>query len=190
MCEESLGAAYFAAIYERNDDPWGFATSPYERAKYDATIAALPAPRYARALEIGCSVGVLTARLAARCDELLAIDLDVRALALARERCAALANVRFERRTFPGDAVAGRFDLVVVSEVAYYWSDTDLALARDRIVASAPGGTIELVHFTPVVRDYARTGDVVHETFLGDSRFEHLSGSRADRYRIDLLRVR
>ena len=38
MCEESLGAAYFAAIYERNDDPWGFATSPYERAKYDATM--------------------------------------------------------------------------------------------------------------------------------------------------------
>ncbi len=190
MSEPSLDAAYFAAIYARSDDPWGFATSPYERGKYDATLAALPMQHYGRALEIGCSIGVLTARLAQRCDELVGIDLDPRALELARTRCAALPNVRFERRTFPHETVSGPFDLIVISEVAYYWSDTDLAIARERIVASAPGGTVELVHFTPPVRDYARTGDLVHETFLGDPRFEHRSGSRAERYRIDLLRVR
>ena len=37
----SLPAAYFEAIYERDPDPWRFQTSAYERAKYDATLAAL-----------------------------------------------------------------------------------------------------------------------------------------------------
>ena len=40
----SLPASYFDAIYERDADPWRFRTSAYERAKYDATLAALPEP--------------------------------------------------------------------------------------------------------------------------------------------------
>lgn len=190
MPERSLDAAYFAEIYARDDDPWEFATSEYERAKYDATLAALPQARIERALEIGCSIGVLTARLAERCDELVAIDIDPRALARARERCSARSNVRFERRAFPAETVEGPFDLVVVSEVAYYWSDHDLARARECIAESAPGATVVLVHFTPVVPDYVRTGDAVHASFLTDPAYEHVSGLRADRYRLDVVRVR
>ncbi|GAC1308936.1 MAG: class I SAM-dependent methyltransferase [Vulcanimicrobiaceae bacterium] len=189
MADESLGAAYFARVYAHSDDPWNFETSPYEAEKYAATLAALPRARYARALEIGCSIGVLTARLAARCDELVAIDIDPHALDLARERCRTLGGVRFERSAFPAEAPAGDFELFVVSEVAYYWSDRDLERARARIVASAPGGTVVLVHFTPVVADYVRTGDAVHEIFLGDARFAHIAGARAERYRLDVLRV-
>ena len=36
----------------------------YEREKYDLTLAALPEARYASALEVGCSIGVLTHDLA------------------------------------------------------------------------------------------------------------------------------
>lgn len=190
MPDRSLDAAYFSAIYARSDDPWEFATSDYEREKYAATLAALPDSTYRRALEIGCSIGVLTARLAQRCDALLATDIDPRALGLARERCANLANVRFERGAFPHDVQPGPFDLVVVSEVAYYWSASDLATARDRIVEIAPGGIVLLVHFTPEVTEYVRMGDAVHATFLADARFEHVRGTRAARYRLDVLRVR
>ncbi len=190
MSDRSLDAAYFAGIYARSEDPWGFATSPYERAKYDATLAALPAPHFRRALEIGCSIGVLTARLAQRCDEIVGIDIDPRALELARVRCASCSNVRFERRTFPHETVPGPFDLVLVSEVAYYWSATDFARARERIAASAPGGFVELVHYLPGVPDYARTGDAVHDEFARDARFERVGGMRAERYRLDVLRVR
>ncbi len=190
MTEGSLDEAYFSAIYAASDDPWSFASSAYEAEKYAATLAALPQPRFARALEIGCSIGVLTARLAERAEELVAIDIDARALALARTRCAAYANVRFERRAFPHETVAGRFDLVVVSEVAYYWSDADFALARSWIAAHAPDGFVELVHFTPVVEGYVRTGDAVHEAFLADTRFVRVAGARYERYRLDLLRVR
>src|SRR5690349_510198 len=56
----SLPAAYFDALYTKEKDPWRFASSPYEQAKYAATLQALPVARFTDALEIGCSIGVLT----------------------------------------------------------------------------------------------------------------------------------
>ncbi len=186
---ESLAADYFERLYAADDDPWSFATSRYELDKYDDTLAAL-GPHYARALEIGCSIGVLTQRLAARCDELLAIDVSERALSAARARCAALPHVGFARVRAPGEFPARPFNLVVLSEVAYYWSDADLALARDRIAAALePVGDLLLVHFLPKVDDYVRDGDAVHRYFLADARFARVHGHRAERYRLDLLRL-
>lgn len=190
MADRSLGADYFEDVYARDPDPWRFASSEYERAKYDATIAALEGARFGAGLEIGCSIGVLTARLAAVCDRLLALDLNERALAAARARCAALANVAFARMQVPAAFPAEHFDLIVVSEVAYYWSDADLRAAVDAIArAAAGGGIVELVHWLPVVPDYPRTGDAAHEAFLADPRLRHLRGTRSERYRIDVLRA-
>jgi SAM-dependent methyltransferase len=187
--ESSLDAGYFERVYAASADPWHFATSPYENEKYDATLAVLGSRRFASAFEIGCSIGVLTARLAERCDALLSVDINATALAAARERCAGAPNVRFAQMTVPRDFPAESFDLIVLSEVAYYWSDADLALARDRIAGGAPGGLLELVHFLPKVEDYVRDGDAVHEAFLNDARFERLERRRAQAYRIDLLRI-
>ena len=53
-----MGAAYFEALYAADEDPWDFTTSAYERAKYDRTVAALGDRRFARGLEVGCSIGV------------------------------------------------------------------------------------------------------------------------------------
>ena len=68
----SLAPQYFERLYAESADPWDFEASPYETAKYAATLAALPRPRYANALELGCSIGVLTRQLAPRCERLLA----------------------------------------------------------------------------------------------------------------------
>src|SRR6478609_8966907 len=62
----SLPPDYFERVYREADDPWRFASSPYEAAKYAATLAAVPRARYRNAFEIGCSIGVLTERLAGR----------------------------------------------------------------------------------------------------------------------------
>jgi hypothetical protein len=64
---ESLPPSYFADVHRANADPWGFETSPYEAAKYDATLAALPRERYRCGLEIGCWIGALTARPSGVC---------------------------------------------------------------------------------------------------------------------------
>jgi SAM-dependent methyltransferase len=190
MGQPSLDRDYFARVYAETSDPWDFATSAYENAKYDATIAALGSERFGAAFEIGCSVGVLTAMLATRCGTLLSVDINERALEAARSRCARLPHVRFALMQFPQTRPAGRFDLVVLSEVAYYWSDEDLGAAIDFIASAASGGTLELVHFLPKVDDYVRDGDAVHAAFLADARFAPLRAQRAERYRIDVLHVR
>jgi len=49
-----------------------------------------------------------------------------------------------------------------------------------------------LVHWTPYVPDYPLTGDEVHDSFLAyagqaGSKLRHLTGSRAEQYRLDLF---
>ena len=164
---ESRAPDHFERIYATAPDPWNYATSAYEREKYARTLAALPRERYRRALEIGCSIGVLTAQLATRCDALLSIDVAERALAEARIRCAALPHVEFARLQVPQAFPEGRFDLIVVSEVGYYWSQADLQRACRQIVDRLePGGHLLLVHFTGEADDFAISGDAVHDAFL------------------------
>jgi SAM-dependent methyltransferase len=187
--DESLDAAYFESLYARSPDPWDFAQSEYERAKYRATVAALDGLSFGRALEVGCSVGVLTEMLAPRVTSLLAVDVNERALVTARERCAVLPNVEFARANLPHEFPSGAFDLIVVSEVGYYWSPRDLATAIDLIARAAAGGFVELVHYLPKVEAYPSSGDAVHAAFLADERFSRQRAARAERYRLDLLAV-
>ena len=187
---DSRGATEFERQYRQAIDPWQYESSPYERAKYAATLAALPHPRYRVALEIGCSIGVLTAQLAPRCDRLLAIDFAETALARARERLAAISTVEFRRMAFPTESPAGRFDLTILSEVGYYWSWPDLRAAKERIIERlTSGGHLLLVHWTPPIDDAPLNGDEVHEEFLNrsDNRLDHLAGERSETYRLDLL---
>ncbi len=187
----SLSPQYFDGVYADDDDPWRFESSAYEDAKYRATVAALPRERYRRALEIGCSIGVLTARLASRCDELLALDVNERALDSARRRCRQLAQVSFARMQVPVQFPHGHFDLVVLSEVGYYWSADDLAKAADRILAALlPDASLLLVHWTAPVADYPLDGDAVHDHFMqqvGLGRLRHAHGERQPEYRLDLF---
>ncbi len=185
----SLPPRYFAALYARRPDPWRFGTSLYERAKYRATIRALPERRFESALEVGCSVGVLTRMLAARCAALLAIDVAEAALAQARRRCAGLAQVRLERRRVPQEWPEQRFDLILLSEVLYYLDRNDLlrTAARARATA-APGGVVLLVHYTRPT-NYPASGDHAAETFIAASGFTPVRQSRAPGYRLDLLRA-
>ncbi len=189
---DSLPPDYFDHVYAANRDPWGFETSPYEREKYDATVAALPRPRYAKAFEIGCSLGVLTAQLALRCGHLLAVDVSEAALAQARARCTELPQVEIRNLRVPEEFPSQRFDLIVLSEVGYYWSPADLARAADQLLAGLnSGGQLLLVHWTPRVHDYPLTGDEVHDFFLlkaaSGGPLRHLTGQRHETYRLDLF---
>ena len=185
----TLPDGYFDDVYAAHDDPWSFETSPYEAAKYQRTLLALTRERYSCALEIGCSIGVLSARLAQRCDELLALDVSQRALARALARCANLPQVRFERRRLPQDFPEGRFDLVVASEVLYYLDRRDLQATLERCVAALhPGGELLCVHWTPSVHDYPQTGDEVHAAVLATPGLVAVHAERHPQYRLDLLR--
>jgi len=185
----SLRPDYFDSLYAANGDPWAFASSAYEAAKYAATLAALPQARYANALELGCSIGVLTQQLAPRCARLLATDIAETALADARSRCADLPQITFERRDLVTDFPPGRFDLILLSEVGYYLSQADLNVLRAQIASAlAPGGDVLLVHYTGVT-NYPLSADAVHETFLTWEGADWISvaAQRTEHYRLDLL---
>jgi cyclopropane fatty-acyl-phospholipid synthase-like methyltransferase len=185
--DRSLGADYFDKLYAASADPWNFETSEYELNKYRATLEALGLKRFQNALEIGCSIGVLTSLLADRCANLLSVDVSLEALKAASVRCAKETNVTFARMLVPREFPPGPFDLIVVSEVGYYWSKADLRIAINKIAEAAQNGTVELVHYVPKVHDYPLTGDEVHDAFLADGRFRRLAGTRTEKYRLDLL---
>lgn len=189
MSDQSLTADFFDQLYQADPDPWGFETSDYEAAKYAATLAALPRPHYRSAFEIGGSIGVLTERLAPRCGALLSVDISAIAQARARQRCQHLPQVQLQLMTVPQEYPSTRFDLVLLSEVGYYWCWADLRQALQKIYQSLlPGGQLLLVHWLHEAPSYPLGGDEVHDAFqaFAESRLIHLSGQRTADYRLDL----
>lgn len=157
----SLPASYFEGMYDRTEDPWGFRTRWYETRKRALVLACLQSERYAIAFEPGCSIGMLTAGLAERVDRLLAMDVSSRALAVAA--AGAPPAVQFRQGQVPRDWPGGDFDLVVVSEVAYYLTEAECrALAG---CAAASAGELVVVHWRHPVADYPLAGDQVQAIF-------------------------
>lgn len=162
---ETIPASYFDTVYQADSDPWKFRSSAYERAKYAHTLAAMSRPRFARALEVGCSIGVFTADLALRCDHVLAIDASDVALASARQACSAVANVTFETRMVPREFPSGQFDLIVLSEVLYYLQPSDLeAVAVCCLDALPSDGELILCHWLNET-DYPLSGAMASDLF-------------------------
>ncbi|MBC3787580.1 class I SAM-dependent methyltransferase [Spirosoma utsteinense] len=191
----TLDQAYFDAVYSANEDPWSFATSDYERQKYEATVAALTRAQYSEAFEIGCSIGVLTRKLTERCGRLLAVDASELPLKAARERLAPYPSVTIRQMKIPDEFPDQSFDLILLSEIGYYLSMPDLGRARQLLIDHLrPGGQLLLVHWTPFVPDYPLTGDQVHDFFLESAQangpLAHLTNKRADTYRLDLFQKR
>ena len=184
----TLQRAHFEARYAADPDPWDFETSAYERAKYAATIEALEHRHFTTGLEIGCSIGVFTAMLAARCEALLAVDIAQTAVDAARERLAGHDHVRVERRTLPGEWPAGPFDLVVCSELLYYWDRPTLEQALPIIAESlAPGGRLIAVHYRPPSSVDPLTGDDVHALLRERLALAHVDAEANDQFRIDVF---
>lgn len=186
----TLTPAYFTGLYGTDPDPWGFATSAYEAGKYGATLASLPRAHYASALEIGCSIGVFSRALAPRCDALAGLDVVPAALDAARVRCADQSWVRFEACAIPDSWPEGRFDLILLSEVLYFFSQADVARTAERVgTAIEPGGDVVLVHWLGET-DYPLSGDDAADTFIAAAGFASpIHQLRAKEYRIDVLRV-
>lgn len=185
----SLPPAYFDALYARDPDPWRFATSEYEHQKYDRSLAATGEQAIGRAWEVGCSIGVFTRRLAARCGSVLAVDVAESALREAAARCADLANVSFLRQQIPQDWPDGCFDLIVFSEVLYYLApDEVLAVARRSAASLNPTGRIVLVHWTGAT-DYPCSGDQAATLFCAAAApgLAVRLTERHKHYRIDVL---
>jgi SAM-dependent methyltransferase len=175
----TLGARYFEAMYAQSADPWEFEGRWYEKRKYALSIAMLPERRYGDAFEAGCSVGGFTAMLARRCDRLLACDLAEAAVQTTAGRTRDLPSVTVERRVIPAEWPPGTFDLIVLSEVLYYFGDQDLdEVIGCTVEALQPGGAVLAVHWRHPVDEYPQTGDAVHRALAAHPGLAEFASQR------------
>lgn len=163
--QESLDARWFDDFYRRNgDDPWGFESRWYERRKRAVLMATLPTAELGDVFEIGCSTGMLTRELADRARHVIAMDAAAAALQTARARLGDGARVSLRRGSVPADWPEGRFDTIVLSEVGYYLSPSDLQRTIALIEGSlADDGRLVACHWRHPVAAYPQAGDDVHE---------------------------
>jgi cyclopropane fatty-acyl-phospholipid synthase-like methyltransferase len=181
-------AAFFEAKYQTKTDPWDFSTSAYERQRYDAIIRAIAHQRYGRAFEPGCSIGLLTERLAAYCDEVYAIDFSPSASAQARARCAHLPQVKVYCAALPDGTPAKIFDLLLLSEIGYYFTPQDWQRISTALIDSLPQGAIVLAaHWLGHSQDHRISGDAVHEILLSHPKVRVDHRERGPNMRLDRL---
>jgi len=180
-------AAAFEERYRKTEDPWSFTTSAYERNRYQTTLNALIRPAYGSVFEPGCSVGELTVMLAGRCRSILATDISASAVTTAKRRCAKLSNVsircaEFSVATFP----RGSFDLIVLSEIMYYFSTREATEMSANIHKHMlPGAELVAVHWLGHSRDHQMHGDQVHNILATSVQLQWMKGARHEGFRID-----
>ncbi|WAP51950.1 bifunctional PIG-L family deacetylase/class I SAM-dependent methyltransferase [Arthrobacter sp. ATA002] len=178
----------FEDLYRRSPDPWEFESSFYEHRKRALSMAMLPRPHFASVFEPGCSIGVLTADLAARADAVTATDISRRALDLARIRLAGTPQVTLARGAVPQDWPEGRFDLVVISEIGYFLQHSELSeLAARTETSLTEDGVVLLCHWRHRNEGWELTGDEVHGAFRARPGLRVFAEHREEDFRIDVL---
>lgn len=179
--------AHFDAMFSGDDDPWHFKTRWYEARKRALTLACLPQARFTRAYEPGCANAELSLALAPRCERLLISDGSAKAVQLARERTAHLAQVEVRLAWLPGEWPDETFDLIVVSEMAYYLDAQALDVLASRMRGSLlPGATVLACHWRQGIEGCAMSGDEVHRRLADRLALTPLCGYVDDDLRLDV----
>ncbi|MCW4115764.1 nodulation S family protein [Aurantimonas sp. MSK8Z-1] len=157
----------FEAKFRANEDPWNYRWSRFEMHKRQVLVRACGSRLFGRGLELACANGETTRALAARCLNLLAVDAAPTAVAAARRRTADLAHVEIRQARLPQEIAPGPFDLVVMSEIAYYLSRRDLARLLDMLDRRlAPGGRLVALHHVRPFDDAAQPPAIAHHAIL------------------------
>ncbi|MBO0692640.1 MAG: methyltransferase domain-containing protein [Acidimicrobiaceae bacterium] len=179
---------YFERLYRSSDDPWGLATRAYERRKYAITVACLLEERYRSAFEPGCSIGALSEQLATRCDRVLAMDHMAAARDVAVRRLRHLPHVEVVAGVVPEDWPAGPFDLLVLSELCYYFDAGELRRLAERAVSSLEAGaTVIAVHWAGKT-DYPLTAAETHAALAATPSWQPAVHHADEEFMLDVWR--
>lgn len=181
--------AQFDAIHAGAVEPWQ-PGSRYERRKRSLLLGALPRAEFTAALELGCSTGVLTAELAARCHRVVGVDASGEAVQTARGRNATHPHATLVQAVIPQEWPAGRFDLFVLSETGYYLSEDQLSAAVGRMLESAlPGAVVIACHWRHPISGWPLSGDDVHAALGADARLRTVASYREPAFLIDVFEL-
>jgi SAM-dependent methyltransferase len=136
--------------FGRREDPFSYATTPYEAARLTAMDGALGGGALGSVLEVGCAEGHFTEKLVGRAARVLAMDISAVAIARARKRAPRAAFLEADLLTWEPGAEAP-FDSVVLGDVLYYLDRPGVGAEFEAIfprIASwlKPGGRLLLAH--------------------------------------------
>lgn len=186
---------HFERLYRKDDDPWRVATAWYERRKRAVLLATLTRERYGHIFEAGCGGGDMTLALAQRCDQLCAVDLAPSAVRRVQARLRAdpvAATVRTLALKLPQQwppVPSAGFDLIVVSELAYYLADAACALFLARLRSSlGAGGELVACHWRPAFDDRLQPTDRLHDAMGALPGLQRLVHHHEEDFRLDLWR--
>lgn len=178
---------YFEDLYRHNNDPWGYDFHWYEARKRQICLSLLTKPRYPKVLEVGCSNGHLSFHLAQRAEELVCIDVSERAVQLASARLQEFEHVVVENRKIPEDYSIQKFDLILISEMAYYLSADELHQFIEKLKHSLnDDGEILCCHWRHEIQDFELNAEQVHQAFQQHFPFHHYLSLNDPDFMIDL----
>lgn len=156
-------ATVFDQLHSVTADPWQLASSEYEVTKRHALLSALGSG-YHHTLEIGCSIGTLSAGLAEHSGQVTAIDASPTAIETARRRYGDRTTIDFQCLTVPFDWPEAQYDLVVLSEVGYFMAPAQLEQTLQLIHRSTDDiFTVALCHVRGEIADWPADAVSVHE---------------------------
>jgi SAM-dependent methyltransferase len=184
---------YFNYLYLRAD-PYRLAREE-EKRKFDQAFGLLRGFQAGKGLEIGCGEGRLSARVAAVCNQVLAIDVSDVALRRARHLNQAERRVRFAQADLLAVDLPEKFDFIFCSEVLSYFRLSQLDGVIAKIIdLLQPRGKLLLVHHRstnddsagiPLKEFGART---IHQKFIIRPELELEEDCVEDEYRLTLMR--
>lgn len=178
---------YFDRFYDNNDDPWGYQSHWYEERKRQICLAMLLKSQYSRVLEIGCANGCFSKKLAQRAQYLLCLDGHPKAVELTKNALQHLKHVDIECRVLPQEFPSQRFDLIVLSEIAYYLSTDELSLLTEKLSEQlSQHGMLLSCHWRHPVADFELDGNQVHHLLKSQLKLHHYASLTDPDFLIDL----
>lgn len=153
----------FEAKFRDDIDPWDYTGSRFEAFKRQILLNACGRYKHGRVLELGCAIGETTRSLSPLSLRLLAVDGSSTALEEAASRLSGAHHIQFRRAILPQEMPKGAYDLIVVSELAYYLPAHRLsALATNTIAVLAPRGRVVLLNHRRAFDDAAVLPALAH----------------------------
>ncbi len=156
----------FEARYRKAADPWDVLNSPDEHQKRDAIIEATRCGDLTHVLELGCGIGghsVALAKISTRLDCIEATSTGVERTRAFLRDC---RHTRVHQIILPGPLPRSSYSTVVISELLYYLSVSDIVrLAADIRHVLIPGGQLVLAHHYAHFDDAQQSGATIHRDF-------------------------
>ncbi|HLH32452.1 MAG TPA: methyltransferase domain-containing protein [Terriglobia bacterium] len=165
----------FSAVYRQEADPWEIGNADSSRYNLYHRLLMEHSVSRASILDIGCGFGAFLSRFEGAFQSLTGLELSPEAIAKGQHRYPAIHFVHGSAAAIH-EAISGRFDAIVFSDVIYYlndaaknrsleWISTHLSPSGIALIAAwCPGGTyLEVGELRYLINRYL---SIVHEESL------------------------